>query len=176
MSDSAVDLLPEGGSVMVGRMKFTFSTLAHGTADPDYGFAEEMEEQAAGADTMVTTPTIAELKRSLFLQPPHSCHDDAILYLCPPTQGTGEYVRVRPDPRPIPLLAKYLEIDARDEWTFDLGDGGYAPVIEFCPFCGKKLPPSNISGCGNQMLALGYPGIPAGDVQAAIDRLRGAQE
>lgn len=82
----------------------------------------------------MTNPTIDEVKASLLLQSRHSCCDDAARYLWPPSRGTeGQYVPVR-------LAGAHLLVKACDVWTFDLGDGGHAPEVRFCPFCGEELP------------------------------------
>ena len=83
----------------------------------------------------MTVPTLTELKDSLLLQLYHSCCKDASR-LYPPTRGIidGKFVWVKGGP------VMTLQVTARNEWIFDIGDGGYAPIVRFCPFCGEELP------------------------------------
>lgn len=80
----------------------------------------------------MTGLTLDELKGSLFTQPRHTCCYDASRLLLPPSRGTdGQYMDWG--------MGQWMA-PARDEWIFDIGDGGYAPAIRFCPFCGEELP------------------------------------
>ena len=76
-----------------------------------------------------------KLERSLEIQPRHKCCGFAN-YLMPPTKGTDGFATFDSRSR----FPSHIKIHPRTEWTFDIGNGGHAPPIKFCPFCGDKLP------------------------------------
>lgn len=72
-----------------------------------------------------------ELRQSLFIFSRHICCAEAERYLLPPQEGTNGFVQYD---------GGEVLFKAYPNWHIDLGDGGSLIDVQFCPFCGIKLP------------------------------------